>query len=151
MALLPILIACGASTRAVVLQVAPPTSQPAGDDQQADASRQTMLIRAVPIATSAMPLPVSIENIQQALEAGGDSGYTDDHGRVTLRLQPGHPHLVVVSPIALGLSGDEAHDPMVWNWRLEPDLKSITPWHTEARGPTALRPDPNAPPLTVVP
>lgn len=135
-----LLPACGVQTQGVRLQLDPiveGTPQP------------RTLIRAVPIRTSATPLPVSLESLSQAIEAGGDAGYTDERGRVTLRLMPGHPHLLVVSPLPFGLPADQATAPPVWNWRLEADLVTLSRWHTEAVGTDAASATADGPELRI--
>lgn len=109
------------------------------------------LVRAVPIGTSPTPLPVSLDAIGEALEAGGDTGYTDESGRLTLRLMRGHAHLVVVTPLPFGLDDAEAVEPPVWNWRLDEDLRTLTRWHTPWAGTAAAQATAAGPTLRVEP
>jgi hypothetical protein len=103
------------------------------------------LVRAVPVGTSATPLPVTTETLGQAALAGGDAAFADEAGRVTLRLMRGHRHLIVVAPMPFGLmpldedaaGGALVDGAPVWNWRLDDDLRTLTPWHSEAAGTAA--------------
>ncbi len=68
-------------------------------------------VRAAPVGTSPLPLPVSAENLAKAGEAQGDSSYTDENGRVSLRLGD-YRYLIEVSDAPF----EAEHKLSTWYW-----------------------------------
>lgn len=73
-------------------------------------------VRALPLDTSVVPLPVSLENLKAALLALGDSGITDARGVVGLEVDAARTTLIEVN--APAFSGEVDAGP--WEWVVGP-------------------------------
>ncbi|MDX2114121.1 MAG: hypothetical protein SFZ24_00690 [Planctomycetota bacterium] len=78
-------------------------------------------VRAIPISTSPVPLPVSPENLEQYTSALEQSGVTRADGTLRLALYDKVPHLVEVIPPALGEWPQGA-----WAWIYDPSTRTVT-------------------------
>lgn len=80
-------------------------------------------VRATPLGTNDLPLPLTLETLEQYLTAVGDSSSADAQGRARLRLYAKAAHLIELYPPIVG----ELADQRTWVWVLTPDGRSLLP------------------------
>ncbi len=89
---------------------------------------QNARVRAIAIGTSDLPLPVTMENLRQALTKTEASATTDSGGEVRLTLLADRAHHVQVLPPCTDL--DRLHSSSassrVWHWFLDLDPPAIS-------------------------
>lgn len=104
---------CAAETKRVTLRIV--------DDQ--DAPVPNARVRAIAIGTSDLPLPVTMENIQQALTKTEAFATSDRTGEVRLTLLAERAHHVQVLPPCTDLHElhASAASSRVWHWYLDLD------------------------------
>lgn len=79
-------------------------------------------VRAVPLGTGTVPLPVSARALEEYSYAVEWSGVTDARGRVEMRVYQSGAHCVEVLPGALGPLGGRGP----WAWVLSADGRTLT-------------------------
>ncbi len=104
------LAACGAKTSLVTLRVT--------DD--AGAPLRAARVRAAPLETNGLPLPVSLKTLGQAMAKTSLNATTDADGEVHLKLLESCTHYVQVVPPMSGTLADLAvADSLDWHWFLD--------------------------------
>jgi hypothetical protein len=88
-------------------------------------------VRATPLETGPVPLPVSLEMLERYIGATDQTVATDARGRAVLSLFARTPHLIEVVPPPLGPLAE--HGP--WAWVLPIGASTLTPLaHDRAAG-----------------
>ena len=80
-------------------------------------------VRGIALDTSPVPLPLSLETVDQFLTAREGLGMTDEQGRATIRVRGASPYLIEV--IASPFDEDAGETPT--RWVLRPGSEDIEP------------------------